>query len=1719
MLRRFAAILLVAAACTAAVAQQHPNQAKGFDATKVYDFQDLDNVNLFNGNLIVKIPLGPRYDVGPHLSYGFSLVYNGNVWDATGDATHVTLQPSRRSNAGIGWLISLGRLFSPSDPTNQTALTPGEAAFIYESPDGHDHVFEREELWADGRPALFAVADPSNLLRMRKVGTGDVTREIDFPDGTTQKFTRTGASWFLAETRDTYSNRLTVDYPATSAGTNWVVKEYHDGSGVPLRTHTLTFATATATTQSQSVLQSIDMTAFGGATAHYDFDYLWMSLSRPAEDNSNNGVTGAPYTQQLLVGVHVPGGDGYYMYAPPVGQPLAPYYASSGGASGLLRGIELPTGGWMEWDWTAVDYPQGSGRLATAYDWTSPPSTVAFHEIGMGVSKRRLLDANHQLLGEWRYTYNEGGPNWDHCTVTFFTDSGTTITETHDTLRQRVATVTAPDGTTNASYYSVYLTPFATFNGQQMHSCDQGWSSDDYGLPFTRFWTSGGKFLSTETQTGVTSINGGDATTPALNGTRKRSTFVTFGLTPRALAMSGSGTGTTLFTTQVPTSERTVYDDDAHCGPTQNQTCYVESVNRDGNGYGRFRRVSTGGNFETGNFKTTFTNYLTPSTNGAWLLDLASQRCSADEAAMHGDTSELTDCSGLLTTAVGTSVRNDFCYDTTSGFLNRVRAVADPTAPDAAGNLVTQYTSSVNSNGVKLGTVAKEEFFGGDGTTLSWSCSGQLPDPTYTIFHTYDFGVLTSTQHSGVATYDYRADIDASTGLPTTVRDAAGFATGFTYDLLGRLKSVTPPGGAPTTYYYNRALQQSNGTWTAAWVDQWTVSPNNSSDIARSVFYFDGVGRLWCEDRLMPSAGNNAWARRFAGYDSTGRRWNSSTWTDVLYPPSGYQFFAYDDYAGRLTKATPPDEDRHATTAAFTGDRVVTRTVGVTAPAGTGGVAVSSTSYGTPVESPSTRTETYDARHRLVQLDEQSGANNAPTATTYQYDVADHLIGVSTSSGGVTQNRTFTYDGRGLLMSETSPEKSGATTYRYDAKGHVTRKIDAANDLTYTYDAGERLTGVAVTSGHALKSFTFGTSGHAAGQLLTATRHNYIGSNDYPVQDSYTYDGVGGRLSQRSTTLTSLSGTVRTFITQQTWDVFGNLADVTYPNCTACASDRTVRNTYTAGYLTSVGVPASSGMYAAQIAYQPNGLLSSLTSGSGSAAVTDIWQSDSSGMARPRRIAVTNASGVEIWSVGNYAYDAGGNITQIGGRQYRYDKTDRLTQMIDGGATTTYSYDPFGNMTQYATGGLLGSGVVAHVTVPIDVDSATNRLTTGMAYDAAGNLVTWSPAPTDPTSAYTLTWDPSGSMTHLGRCAAGQDCYQDVAYFYDASDERVAVITAATSASPSTLWTLRGAANQVLRRFQESGGSFTWTEDSIWRGTSLLATETPTDRRTYHLDHLGSPRLVTDTNGAIIGTQDFTPFGNGGTTNGTLTQFTGHERDWLGGSGDALDYMHARYYSAQMGRFLSVDPVISVDAMRSPQLWNPYAYVANNPVNRVDRTGRCGEKPDFVGPTVPCASNSTPNPQPKTVKPQPAGGPPVSVPGIPDSDWKFNRDPQNPRGGSYGPTKPRKGKGGGQPSASWEGDAPVPHWDVDDGKGNRRRYDENGNFITPEEAHGRPTKRTTTLSPGDIIGAVGLAILGTAITIMTGGDAALQQPSPAGVAVVPRPYDPKDLNHECPYCT
>ncbi len=104
-----------------------------------------------------------------------------------------------------------------------------------------------------------------------------------------------------------------------------------------------------------------------------------------------------------------------------------------------------------------------------------------------------------------------------------------------------------------------------------------------------------------------------------------------------------------------------------------------------------------------------------------------------------------------------------------------------------------------------------------------------------------------------------------------------------------------------------------------------------------------------------------------------------------------------------------------------------------------------------------------------------------------------------------------------------------------------------------------------------------------------------------------------------------------------------------------------------------------------------------------------------------------------------------------------------------------------------------------------------------------------------------------------------------------------------------------------------------------------------------HTDRLGNPVAKTDSTGAVIWRQSYTPYGE------TDQQpdpdgpgYTGHRHDAATG----LVYMQARYYDPRIGRFLSPDPVTYAPGRAA--FFNRYWYASGNPYKYTDPDGRCG---------------------------------------------------------------------------------------------------------------------------------------------------------------------------------
>jgi uncharacterized protein RhaS with RHS repeats len=227
-----------------------------------------------------------------------------------------------------------------------------------------------------------------------------------------------------------------------------------------------------------------------------------------------------------------------------------------------------------------------------------------------------------------------------------------------------------------------------------------------------------------------------------------------------------------------------------------------------------------------------------------------------------------------------------------------------------------------------------------------------------------------------------------------------------------------------------------------------------------------------------------------------------------------------------------------------------------------------------------------------------------------------------------------------------------------------------------------------------------------------------------------------------------------------------------------------------------------------------------------------------------RHLTPQTHSGPTAWTAGPYQYDAAGNISAIGSEAYVYDSVGRLTSATLRGPdmttlqTQAFGYDTYGNLTSTAK---LGQ------TVLLPTTPATNRLDL-LGYDAAGNVITAG------TQHYGYDAVGMPSTVHLGTAAQLR-----IVYAYTADDERLFAYDLSTN---TTHWTLRGFDNKVLRDFKQTGSTWSVDRDYVYRDGLLLAALKPSGAvEHYSLDHLGTPRLVTDASGHRIAYHVYWPFG------------------------------------------------------------------------------------------------------------------------------------------------------------------------------------------------------------------------------------------------------------------
>ncbi|MGN6184318.1 MAG: hypothetical protein ACTHQM_11760, partial [Thermoanaerobaculia bacterium] len=1256
MKRTLQLLLLVSLCAVRLFAEKPPSIELGFNPDRVYDFGELDSVNLLNGNLIVQIPIGePRY-VNAGFSYGLTLVYNGKVWDyrryydSTRGDTYVYSEPNWRSNAGVGWRVSLGRLLPPSTPT-QSSPSNESLVWVYESPSGDEHSFTPN---IGENPDTATTQITGDRAHLRLIKNTSESRYVEFPNGDRHEFRKERGRCFLRRIDDRFGNNVTIDSvwrdPSNSANAReagWILKDYESGSGTPLRTNYVDFLPASAVAQGSleynnnidggQLVSSIRLAKFGGGYSEYSFVYgaetvPWGCGHHP-DPNDDDSLRGSVTTLPLLKKIILPDPEhtaftfSYYT-ADAIGSDVNASIGAGLCGSGMLRSLQLPTFGTVSYEYQQYQLPETTCSDG-AYEFINPgvkrktmsdgrqwdyiltlgqpisltPTEVAQIASGCGAGPEAPgippADVSVRPPRRWART-SVLGPAVDYLLPGGTTSLRRTRQDSYFYVWTRpgpsdpFAPTADPDSLTFGEPVTTGVPPANELLGPPCGLYDCGsadQSAADEAAPSTR------RRLSTQFYEGCAN----DATGDCSSGRLMRSTYL------RMPLPTGFLTGGGAVFEYAPESSKTVYHDDSGCSGV----CWIKTTNSLKDGAGNYKQTLVETNFPEGGGYTSFTNYsdwLTGDafSSRAWILGLY-------------DRIDRTEGSSTATT--------DYCFEPTTGFLNATR-VRKGGAGRTGEDLLARYKADAKGN------LVSEKFYGGDDATLATNvaCPAVGTLPAYNIFHTYQRGRRVKSEYcapttdentcgsSILTTFDVTLD---STDAPTSSRNASQIQTNYSYDVYGRLQTITPPAALAKTAYTYSAAEWSGGAISRNPLITETAK-DGTNVLATSTYEFDAFGRPW---RLSKSLPNDKVSVVETVFDKQGRKKSiSQPFERASHPTSVTTLYGTDwtqtifDSFDRPLKITAPDST--VTSFSYTGDRKIVTTVDV----------ATSASATTPVS----RTEYYDAQRRLRRV-EESGTNTSTTVpvggttiTSYDYDVGGRLTHVSMTAGSVTQERAFNFDFRGFLTSEQHPE-SGSTSYsKYDAKGHARQRTDADGGIvSFAFDAAERplrvCAGALPCDSGGIKEFTYGTGQLTTdlnGTLKTAVRRNNLPSvGQIDVTESYRYSTTTGLLSGRSTLVENVNGGTRSSINQfdygiDEYDKFGKPTKLIMPTCTisSCGTSQgltSVMYSRKAGFLTSV-------VDFANLGYHPSGMVAAVTHLS-TPNVMDSY-STTNGMARPSRI-------------------------------------------------------------------------------------------------------------------------------------------------------------------------------------------------------------------------------------------------------------------------------------------------------------------------------------------------------------------------------------------------------------------------------------------------------------------------------------------------------------------
>jgi RHS repeat-associated protein len=746
---------------------------------------------------------------------------------------------------------------------------------------------------------------------------------------------------------------------------------------------------------------------------------------------------------------------------------------------------------------------------------------------------------------------------------------------------------------------------------------------------------------------------------------------------------------------------------------------------------------------------------------------------------------------------------------------------------NGSGQLATVTLTDTTSQSVPDSTNGRTRTW-----TYSWSSAGRLLSINGPL-------AADGQGHDDVTTFTY----DAQGNNLLTMADPAGHVTSYgNYDANGRPGTLTDPNGVVTAFTYDAMGRVRTVT---------AKHPTSASLDAVTTLDYDSLGRV--SAITLPST-----ETLYQDYDTNGRlvamRAANGERRDYAYDADG-------DLTSETVKRSDATVSQQITRAFDELGRTIAETV--SAP-NTNRWSYDKVGNVTQIKEPNGKatTQAFDALNRLVT----TVAPDSGT-TARDYDVGDNLVSHTDPISVTTQ---YVRDGFGDIIQESSPDR-GTSTYWYDSAGRIIQSQDGRGQVvSFTRDYLGRVTQKVPTGRSAdAVSYVWDTPGlsgsYGAGRLSSVS--------DSTGTTSFAYDHRGNLVDKRQVIG---SGTADL---AYVYDLADRVTQITYP------SGRLVQYTYdTKGRVSQVQTKATGTdpnwtVLASGFGYEPFASVKTIALGNG-LSVTNDWGND--GRLASRRLYRTSNGTNLSWLT--YNYDANDNIGAIRDKLndanssfFAYDANDRLT-------LTSLSLDPSANLAEtysYTAGtNRLASLVNASGTRSISYDGRGNTIgetrpgggSVTATYDGYGRLLTYNRTG-DPsqTNAYNGLDDrvsaTSGSVTH--------------SFLYDSDGRLLGEYGASASdVIAETIWLSPRASANDNQPFRGEDGVAGYAPLAVATGSGSSAA-----LFWLHGNHLGVPILTTDTSGAAATPPAHTMAGFPGQTKTLSDIYYNRYRDYDSGLG------------------------------------------------------------------------------------------------------------------------------------------------------------------------------------------------------------------------------------------